>query len=161
MLTKRILVLIFLIPICVGFAVLGGWYFAVFVAGLLAVAGWEWANAFSLGNYQPSRWILTPGIIVLVLSRQVPVPHLTEAVLAACILAAMTFHLLQYEQGRDLAATDLMVTLGGLLYLGWLGGISSCSVPCRTECSWILLALSAVWFTDLGRVSGGEEMGKA
>jgi len=160
MLTKRILVLIFLIPICVGFAALGGWYFAVFMAGLLAVAGWEWANAFSLGNYQPSRWILTPGIIVLVLSRQVPVPHLTEAVLAACILAAMTFHLLQYEQGRDLAATDLMVTLGGLLYLGWLGGHFILLRALPDGMFWILLALSAVWFTDLGGFLVGRKWGK-
>ena len=160
MLTKRILVLIFLIPICVGFAALGGWYFAVFIAGLLAVAGWEWANAFSLGNYRPSRWILTPGIILLVLSRQVPVPHLTEAVLAACILAAMTVHLLQYEQGRDLAATDLMVTLGGLLYLGWLGGHFILLRALPDGMVWILMALTAVWFADVGAYFIGSKWGK-
>jgi phosphatidate cytidylyltransferase len=160
MLTKRILVLIFLIPTCVGFAALGGWYFAVFMASLLAVAGWEWANAFSLGNYRPSRWILTPGIILLVLSRQVPVPRLTEAILAACILAAMTVHLLQYEQGRDLAATDLMVTLGGLLYLGWLGGHFILLRALPDGMFWILLALSAVWFTDLGGFLVGRKWGK-
>lgn len=160
MLTKRILVLIFLIPICMGLAALGGWFFAVFMAVLLAVAGWEWTNAFFLGNYQPSRWILTAGIILLVLSRQVPAAHLTEGILAACVLAGMTVHLLRYEKGRDLAVTDLMVTYGGLLYLGWLGSHFILLRALPDGMFWILLALSAVWFTDLGGFLVGRKWGK-
>ncbi len=160
MLAKRILVLIFLIPICMGFVALGGWYFTLFMAGLLAVAAWEWANAFMLGNCLPSRWVLIPGVILLVVSRQIPLPYLTEGVLTASILVAMTLHLLQYEKGRDLAATDLMVTIGGLVYLGWLGGhfILLRSLP--DGMYWMLLALTAVWFADLGGFLIGRKWGK-
>jgi phosphatidate cytidylyltransferase len=160
MLAKRILVLIFLIPICMGFVALGGWYFTLFMAGLLAVAAWEWANAFVSGNHLPSRWVLIPGVILLVISRQIPLPHLTEGILAAAVMAAMTIHLLQYEKGRDMAATDLMVTMGGLVYLGWLGGhfILLRSLP--DGMFWMLMALTAVWFADVGAFLFGSRWGK-
>ena len=160
MLAKRILVLIFLVPICVGFVALGGWYFTFFMAGLLAVAAWEWANTFFQGNYLPSRWVLTPGVILLVISRQVPLPHITEGILAAAIMAAMTVHLLQYEKGRDLAATDLMVTLGGLVYLGWLGGHFVLLRSLPDGMFWMLLALNAVWVADVGAFLVGSKWGK-
>lgn len=160
MLVKRLLVLIFLIPICAGFIALGGWFFTIFMAAVLAIASLEWANAFNKGEYQPSRWVLTGGVILLVLTRQVSVPFLTEGVLTFCIFTAMTVHLLRYERGRDLSATDFVITLGGLVYLGWLGGTFILLRNAPNGFWWMLLALPAVWLSDLGAFLIGKKWGK-
>ena len=68
--------------------------------------------------------------------------------LSLVILAAMAYHLVAFESGRDQAATDFGVTLGGALYLGWIGAylISVRNLP--EGLWWLLLVLPAVWFAD-------------
>ena len=41
-------------------------------------------------------------------------------VFTALILLAMTVHLIAYERGRDQAALDFAITVGGIIYLGWI-----------------------------------------
>ncbi len=160
MLVKRLLVLIFLIPICAGFIALGGWFFTIFMAAVLAIASLEWANAFNQGEFQPSRLVLTGGVVLLVLARQISIPHFTEGILTACIFTTITVHLYQYEHGRDLSATDFVITLGGLVYLGWLGGTFIALRNLPDGFWWMLLALPAVWFSDLGAFLIGRKWGK-
>ena len=72
----------------------------------------------------------------------------------------MMYHLVQYERGRDQAATDFPVTLGGILYLGWLGAylISLREMP--EGMWWLLLALPAVWFADSFAYLVGRQFGR-
>jgi phosphatidate cytidylyltransferase len=72
----------------------------------------------------------------------------------------MAWHLVAYERGRDEAATDFAITLGGIFYLGWLGSylISLRSLP--DGLWWFLLALPAVWLADSAAYMIGKPFGK-
>ena len=76
------------------------------------------------------------------------------------ILASMAFHLIDYEKGRDKAATDFAVTLGGILYLGLIGSylISLRFLPDGKW--WFLLILPAVMLADSGAFMIGSRFGK-
>ncbi len=160
MLVKRLLVLIFLVPICAGVIALGGWYLALFMAALLSVGAWEWAKMFEQGEHKPSRLVLILGVFFIIIARQVDIPYLFEGLLTATILIAMVVHLVQYERGRDVAATDFTITLSGFLYLGWLGSHFLLLRQLPNGTWWMLLALPAIWLADLGGYLIGKKWGK-
>jgi phosphatidate cytidylyltransferase len=160
MLSKRILVLIFLIPACVGFIALGGWYFAVFMAIFLAIAAWEWGKIFQQGDNHPSVIVMILGVVSLVLSRMFTIPHLVEGILAANIFLATLIHLIQYEKGRNQAATDFTITICGIVYLGWLGGHFIMLRDLPNGLWWMLLAIPAIWIADAGAYLIGRKWGK-
>jgi phosphatidate cytidylyltransferase len=64
------------------------------------------------------------------------------------VLVAMGFHLLRFEQGREPAALDLVITLGGIVYLGWVAAyfIDLRSLP--DGALWLLLVFIIVWIAD-------------
>ena len=72
----------------------------------------------------------------------------------------MTYHLFAFEKGRDQAATDMGVTLGGVLYLGWIGAylISLRELP--DGAFWLMLALLTVWLADSGAYFIGKRWGR-
>ena len=80
--------------------------------------------------------------------------------LSLLTLLSMTWHLVAYERGRDQSGTDLAVTLGGILYIGWIGGyfISLRSLPDGQW--WVLIALPAVWLADSGAYFIGRAFGR-
>jgi phosphatidate cytidylyltransferase len=159
MLSKRILVLIFLIPICVGFIALGGWFFTAFMAIVLAIAAWEWGKIFKQGNNHPSTVVLILGVVLLVLSRMLTFPHLVEGLLVGIIFLATLVHLIQYEKGYDQAATDFTITIGGIVYLGWLGGHFIMLRNLPNGLWWMLLAIPAIWIADAGAYLIGRKWG--
>ncbi len=48
----------------------------------------------------------------------------------------MTVHLFAYERGRDQAALDFVITLGGFTYLGW---IAAYIIDLRYAAEWCLV----------------------
>jgi phosphatidate cytidylyltransferase len=72
----------------------------------------------------------------------------------------MTYHLIQYERGRDKAGTDLSITLAGAMYVGWLGAylVSLRSLPEGKW--WLLVVLPAVWLADGGAFLIGRKFGR-
>jgi phosphatidate cytidylyltransferase len=72
----------------------------------------------------------------------------------------MAYHLVAFEHGRDKSASDFTITLGGVLYLGWIGAylISLRSLP--DGMWWVLLVLPAVWLADGGAYFIGKAFGR-
>lgn len=159
-LSKRVLVLIFLVPICAFFIAIGGWLFAIFIAAILVLAGKEWVHIFEAAGYKSPVWLVMAGVGLLALTTQLQNPYWSDFVLIAYIFVATTYHLIQFERGRKTSGTDLLVTLSAMLYLGWLG---SFFVKLRLLPSgdwWMLIALPAVWLADLGGFLIGRKWGK-
>ncbi len=160
MLAKRLLVTIFLIPIGIGFVAAGGLAYALFVTLIIGVAAWEYAGLFRLGGFQPSRILVLAGVIALVMSRAIFGFDHTALLVSLTILLATTWHLIAYERGRDQAATDFCVTLGGVFYLGWLGAYLV-SLRFMPEGKWWLLtAMPAVWVADGAAMFIGKPFGR-
>lgn len=160
MLLSRLLVTIVLLPLGLLLINFGGWPYALVIAAIMGLAGWEYVRLFRAGGLQPAGVLVPAGAVVLVLARYwdgfVSAPWL----LSFLILAAMTHHLVAFERGRDQAGTDFNITLGGFLYFGWIGAylISLRTLPEGKW--WILLALPAVWLADTGAYFIGTRYGK-
>ncbi|NPV55486.1 MAG: CDP-archaeol synthase [Anaerolineae bacterium] len=159
MLAKRVLVLIFLIPVIAGFLSFGGWAYALFISIVLGISSWEYCRLFKRAGYNPSLAVMLVGVTAIVILRQAIGFHLGDLVLMLVVLAAMTWHTVVYERGSNSGAVDFNITLGGVLYLGWVGGyfISIRNLP--DGLWWTLTALPAVWLADMGAYLIGSRWG--
>jgi phosphatidate cytidylyltransferase len=160
MLSKRILVVIILLPIGLVLVALGGIYFTAFITLALALAGWEYIRMMRSIGYQPSAWVLLSGVIALGLERFWGELTSAPAILTILILIAITVHLLAYEHGRDLAGVDFGITLGGAIYLGWIGAFLISLRQLENGTFWLLLVLLSVWFADSAAYFIGTRWGK-
>ncbi len=160
---KRILVVLVLLPIGIALIALGGPVFTLVVAVVLALAGWEYIRLFVQGGFSPSREIVIGGVILIAVLRGglFPAPAWAlDAALVLLTLAAMTWHIVQYERGRDQAAVDFAITTGGFLYLGWVGSYLASLRHIPDGQWWFLLVLPSVWIADSAAYQIGSMWGR-
>jgi phosphatidate cytidylyltransferase len=160
MLVKRVLVAASLLPFGIAAILLGGWVYVGVIALILGLAAWEYGNLFRTGGYQPAGFLIIVGVLLIVLGRAWDEFQSAPALLSAMVLLSMTYHLLSYERGRDLAGTDFGITLGGIFYVGWIGAYLVSLRMLPDGMWWILLVLPAVWFADSGAYFIGRAFGR-
>lgn len=160
MLRSRVLVVIILLPIGIFLIYLGGAAFSLFVTLILALAAWEYTRLFKMTGQQPSGLLVVGGVVLFALGRAWDGFPSAPVLLSLVILAAMSYHLVAYERGREQAATDFGVTLAGAIYIGWLGAylISLRDLP--EGIWWLLLVLPSVWLADSGAYFVGRAFGR-
>ncbi|NMB89714.1 MAG: phosphatidate cytidylyltransferase, partial [Chloroflexi bacterium] len=160
MLAKRLLTIIVLLPVLVGLIAIGGWAYFLLITLALGIAAWEYWNIFTQGGFRPARQVLVGGVVLLLLGRAALDAEMQQMLLAGLTLVAMGVSVFHYEQGWERAASDFGVTMGGLVYLGWLGGflISIRTLP--DGLYWLMLVLPAVWLADGGAYLGGRRFGR-
>lgn len=144
-------------------AIIYGGVFYFLLMGVFLVGGaWEYVRLYRAVQHEPDEFVTVGGVLVLVTARfffaEAAIP-----VFVALILLAMTAHLLAFERGRDQAAHDFGVTVGGIVYLGWIGAYL---LDLRNIMSnemgvwWFMLVLPLVWAADTGGYSIGAAYGK-
>ena len=160
MLAKRVLVAVILLPIGLVVIYLGGWVFAAFIALVLGLAAWEFAQLFRKSGFQPATAVMVTGALALAAGRALDGFESAPWIITLLILASMTYHLVTYERGRDQAGTDFTITLSGTLYLGWLGAylISLRALPAGAWLIWLVLA--AVFLADSAAYFIGRRFGQ-
>lgn len=160
MLTKRILSILVMIPLFAIMGVFGGWPFAIFIAVIMGVAGWEFWRMFAGGGYSPSKVLIIGGSALLVLVRYQFGLGGSAYLLSVLALAAMAVHLIEFEKGSEHSALDFCITVAGLVYLGWFGSylVSLRALP--NGLWWLLLVLPSVWLADTGAFLVGIRFGK-
>jgi phosphatidate cytidylyltransferase len=159
MLIKRVLTALGLAAIGIPAMIFGGYYFSILIILLLGIATWEYRQIFHGAGYNASTPLLVGGVILLIVLRTY-FPNLAPAVLSLIILAAMTWHLLDYEKGRDLAAVDFAITSTGIIYLGWIGAYLIDIRNLQNGLFWLALVLPAAWFADTAAYFIGRRFGK-
>ncbi len=160
MLVKRLLVAIVLLPLGMAAILAGGWYLTALVALFMGVASWEYVTLFRAGGLKPAGVLVVGGTLLIVISRNINGFDSAAWIISLLVLVSMTYHLVAYERGRDQAGTDFSVTLGGMLYIGWMGAyfLSVRNLPEGKW--WILVVLPAVWFADTGAYFIGKRFGR-
>jgi phosphatidate cytidylyltransferase len=155
---RTVLILIFL-PVIVAVMVIGGWLFAAGVGLVLAIASYEYAEMYTREGLRPSRVLLLAGVLAFSLTRQTVGFVGTPLLFSTLILAAMAWHLFDFERGAGRSGTDFALTLTGMFYIGWLGSylISLRSLPDGKY--WLSLALPTIWFADTGAYLIGSAIG--
>lgn len=159
MLIKRFLAAFALAAIGIPAMIFGGLYFFFLIMLLLGIATWEYGKIFHIAGYNASTPLLVGGVVLLVALRGY-FPSLAPAALTLLILAAMTWHLFDYEKGRDLAAADFAITSTGIIYLGWIGAYLIDIRNLHEGLFWLALVLPAAWLADTAAYFFGKKFGK-
>ena len=166
MFRQRILATIILLPLGMGAIYRGGWVYTALIALLLGIATWEYGRLFQASGFQPANGLMVAGSLALVLARAVETP--TQAIWYRDLswvnglipLALMIHHLVQYERGRDQAATDFAISLSGVFYIGLLGSYLIALRQLPEGVWWVLVVLPAVWLADSGAYFIGRAYGR-
>ena len=156
---KRTITSLVLAVIGIPAIILGGVYFFVLIVIFLGVAAWEYGRIFGKADCKVSEPLLI-GCVILIAAVRTFLPDQAVAALTLSILAAMTWHLIDYEKGRDRAATDFAVTAAGMIYLGWIGSylIDLRNIP--DGLWWLLIVLPTIWLADMAAFFVGSRFGK-
>jgi phosphatidate cytidylyltransferase len=159
MLLKRTLAAVALALVGIPAIILGGYFYFGIIAIFLVVAAWELGRIFAQAGSEVAQPLLVGGVLLLVTSR-VFFPALASTLLSLLVLAAMIWHLIDYEKGRDTAATDFAATSAGILYLGWIGPylIDLRNLP--SGLAWLALVLPSVWIADSAAYFIGRRYGR-
>ena len=156
---KRVLAALGLAAVGIPAIVIGGVFYYLLIALILGVAAWEFHYIFCRVDCYASQPLLIGGVVLIVLTRAF-FPNLAIAVLTFSILAAMTWHLFDYENGRDKAATDFAFTTAGIVYIGWIGAYLIDIRNLTNGLWWLLLVFPAVWFADTSAYFVGSRWGR-
>jgi phosphatidate cytidylyltransferase len=159
MLIKRTITSLILAAIGIPAIILGGYYYFALITFFLGVAALEFGRIFGRVDCKVSE-ILLIGCVILIATVRTFFPNLAAAALTLSVLAAMTWHLLAYERGRDRAGSDFAVTAAGIVYLGWIG---SYLITLRTMPGglwWLVIVLPTIWLADMAAYFVGIRFGK-
>lgn len=159
MLAQRLIVAIIIIPVLVLLAYFGGWVLAIALAGIFGLAAWEYCHLFSLGGYHPPALLLVAGVAGFTIIRHA-LPDSSGLAASLMILAAMAWQVIQFEKGSSTAAVDFGITLGGFLYLGWLGSYFVSLRDLSDGLWWFLIVIPAINCADAGAYFIGSRFGK-
>lgn len=160
MLRERLATVILLLPLLLWIVADGRWLYLAGVAFALAVASLEFGRLFRSAGLEPAEPILVAGVLLLAAGRYFFRFELAPLILSGTCLAAMTWHLVRYEQGEPRAGTGFAITLAGVVYLGWIGSylISLRQLP--DGLWWMLVALPSVWLADSAAYMIGRWIGR-
>lgn len=160
MLSDRLAIAILLIPVALWVVVSGGLVYLGAIFLIFIGAAREYVMMFRTGGHRPAEPIVLAGTLWLIGAQYAPALNPANLVLPMCILAPLTWHLIDYERGATTSGTDFVVTLGGLIYLGGLGSYFIALRQLPDGLWWFTASLSAVWIVDSGAYSFGRAFGK-
>jgi phosphatidate cytidylyltransferase len=159
-LRDRLAVSVLLLPFVFLLVQVGGWLYLSGVLAILLFAAVEFGGLFVTMHQRPAVPLLVAGVALLVAAEQFPVLNLQGGLPVLIVLAALAWHLVDYERGAPMAGTDFVVTLAGIFYLGLLG---RCFVALRAAPDglwWLLTTLGSVFLADTGAYSFGRMFGR-
>ncbi|MBC7876497.1 MAG: phosphatidate cytidylyltransferase [Anaerolineales bacterium] len=139
--------------------IIGGFFYFLLMAIFLVGATWEYIQLFRGVKLDPQVHITIGGVALIITTRMF-FPEYAMPVFVAAILAAMAYHLIAYERGRDQAALDFAITITGLVYIGWIGAYLFDLRNLPDGGWWFMIALPSVWLSDSGAYSIGRAYGK-
>ena len=173
--TQRFIITITLGPLALFLVYLGGLWFAIPIAAILAMATYEFAQMGRNMGWTTSAAILVPLVLLFYINAVINVMwadleiNLVGPVTLFSMLVIMAYALWRYEYKEDKSAPAIwMAMTAGLLIMGWLGshffllrGLEDNDAAWR----WTMVALLAPWMADsaayvVGRFLAGNVLGK-
>ncbi len=139
--------------------VFGGIFYYLLMAIFLIGAAWEYIHLFRAVKLEPQLQITLGGVILITCLRMF-LPVYAQPAFAVCILAAMAYHLVSYERGRDQSALDFCITIGGITYIGWIGSFLFDLRNLPQGGWWFFLVMFCIWLADSGAYSIGRVYGR-
>ncbi len=160
MLRQRLLVAIVAVPTIFAAVAYGRWVFPLMITLFMSLAAVEYGQMYQRASQRPALPLLLVGVIAICAGRALVEFSVGPSIVAAVILLAMIWHLVDYERGAAHSGLDFALTVAGTLYLGWIGAylISLRQIPDGKW--WVLLTLSSVWLADSAAFFVGKRWGR-
>jgi phosphatidate cytidylyltransferase len=155
---RRLITSLVLAAIGLPAIILGGSFYYLLMAVFLIGAAWEYVHLFRAVNFEPQLHITLGGVALISLMRMF-FPAYAQPAFVICVLAAMAYHLVIYERGRDQSALDFCITVGGVTYIGWIGSYLFDLRNLPQGGWWFFLVMFSVWLADSGAYSIGRAYG--
>ena len=156
---KRTITALSLLIIAMPAVLLGGIWFFLLIGFFVVLASWEYVQMFRAVQREPAALVTVGGTFLILVTRAF-YPAQAEFVLTGLVLTALAVHLYAFERGRDQAALDFTVTVGGFLYLGWIGAYLVDLRALPDGGWWLMFILPTVWMADSAAYLLGVRYGK-
>jgi phosphatidate cytidylyltransferase len=160
MLSDRLALAILIVPLAAGVISLGGIAYLAAIIVLVVLAAQEYVRLFQQAGHRPARVIVPIGAALLVTSQFRPDARLFGLILTAGVVAALAWHQADFERGQAASGTDLTVTIGGLLYLGWMGSFFVQVRNLDHGLWWTAAIMASVAMADSGAYIVGRRWGR-
>ncbi|MGD8805455.1 MAG: phosphatidate cytidylyltransferase [Chloroflexota bacterium] len=172
MFLRRAIVVFTLGPLTLLLIHLGGWFYFLSFAALLGIATYEFGQLASRLAWRTPMWLLLPFSFLLWLSprnvqlmlfgRTAGEIDFVSIVLLLSLMAAMAYSLWLFERKRsENAPASWMATVGGILFLGWLGSyFFRLRAVDEMASQWTALTMLGTWIADSGAYVFGKTLGK-
>ncbi|GAB4581434.1 MAG: phosphatidate cytidylyltransferase [Anaerolineales bacterium] len=164
MFRQRALVSLIFTPLAFWLIYVGGLPLFLVLTFLLGVAGWEFASLFRAGGFRPAGFLLVGGIVVFQTGRYLGIlrgePFAYDSLfLAGILFAVMAASIVGFERGNLRGGTDMLITFGGIFYVGFLGSYLLALRALPDGAWWFMVTLPAVWLIDSGAYLFGRRWG--
>jgi phosphatidate cytidylyltransferase len=160
MLQDRIVVALLLLPLAAWFIAWGGLPFWALASAFLVLGAIEYGQLFEHVGLRPGSWLLASGVLAITAMRAwVGFDH-AGTLLLVIILIALVWYLIQYERGASRSGSEFAITLGGILYIGWLGAYVVSLRALADGTWWFLIVMPAIWLGDSLAMSVGRRFGR-
>ena len=156
---KRLISSLGLVAVGLPAILFGGIFYYLVIGTFLIGAAREYVQLFNVVKFEPQMYITVGGVALITFMRMF-LPQYALPVFEAAILAALTYHLIAYERGRDQAALDFAITVAGLTYIGWIGSYLFDLRNLPQGAWWFTLVMCCVWLGDSGAYLIGVAYGK-
>ncbi len=161
MLRQRVFVAAVLLPLGLAVLWVGGWVFWFVGQGMLLLAAHEYLKLWEHQGWHPARGASLAGVAALSTALYVWGPDARAwAVLVAWVMLLLAWHVVRYERSGGQEASAFVAALGGVVYLGGLGGLLLALRNLPHGWFWMLLALFTVWSGDSGAYFVGTAWGR-
>jgi phosphatidate cytidylyltransferase len=156
---KRLISTVGIVALMLPAILFGGIFYYLVIGVFLVGAAREYVQLFNAVKFEPQMYITVGGVALITFTRMF-FPHYALPVFEAAILAALTYHLIAYERGRDQAALDFAITVTGLTYIGWIGSYLFDLRNLPQGAWWFTFIMCCVWLGDSGAYLIGVRYGK-
>jgi phosphatidate cytidylyltransferase len=154
-------------PLALYFIYLGGFFYAIPLALVLAVAVVEFSHMGNKLGWKTSAWLLVALVLPFFLVGWWRDFDLLGPVTLVALLVVMVYALWLYEVKKDPSAVATwMAMIGGVLLIGWLGShFFSLRSMDTMAWQWTMLAMLGTWIADsgayvVGKFLAGNVLGK-
>lgn len=156
----RLPISILLVPIAMWIIGAGREFYLLGILFIFWLASNEYVKMFRTGQSRPARPLVVGGTLLLIASRELSWLNPHGLLFALIIIGALWWHLSDYELGAVTSGTDFAITIGGVFYLGWLGGylIDIRNLP--DGLWWLVIVMPGMWLADTGAYIFGRLWGR-
>jgi phosphatidate cytidylyltransferase len=115
---------------------------------------------FAATRFRPAKALVVGGVVALAAAAHWPQLNAEGLLPVALVVAALAWHMVDYERGAPASGTDFVITLGGIFYLGGLGRYFLALRGLPDGLWWLVSALTSMWLADTGAYVFGRLFGR-